>query len=92
MASLQGSFSAITAIRFSSSSSSSLTGVSFVRQPEYDRRSSGVWRNRRRMGCKAMVQQTVQGGAPATYAKEMERLSAKESLLLAVSFSFVISI
>ncbi|XP_027365835.1 probable plastid-lipid-associated protein 13, chloroplastic [Abrus precatorius] len=32
--------------------------------------------------CKAMVQQTVQG-APAAYAKEMERLSAKESLLLA---------
>lgn len=31
-----------------------------------------------------MVQQTVQG-ASANYAKEMERLSAKESLLLAVS-------
>lgn len=31
--------------------------------------------------CKAMVQ--VQTGAPAAYAKEMERLSAKESLLLA---------
>lgn len=31
-----------------------------------------------------MVQQTVQGGGPsAAYAKEMERLSAKESLLLA---------
>ncbi|KAJ4831019.1 putative plastid-lipid-associated protein 13, chloroplastic [Turnera subulata] len=36
----------------------------------------------RRLTCRAMVQQTVQG-APATYAKEMERLSAKESLLLA---------
>jgi hypothetical protein len=33
-----------------------------------------------------MVQ--VQTGAPAAYAKEMERLSAKESLLLAVSYSF----
>ncbi|KAG2403467.1 plastid-lipid-associated protein [Vigna angularis] len=33
--------------------------------------------------CRAMVQQAVQG-APAAYAKEMERLSAKESLLLAV--------
>lgn len=33
-----------------------------------------------------MVQQTVQG-ASANYAKEMERLSAKESLLLAVSHS-----
>ncbi|CAI0406675.1 unnamed protein product [Linum tenue] len=37
-----------------------------------------------RMPCSAMVQQAVQG-APAAYAKEMERLSAKESLLLAVS-------
>ncbi|CAI0406673.1 unnamed protein product [Linum tenue] len=35
-----------------------------------------------RMPCSAMVQQAVQG-APAAYAKEMERLSAKESLLLA---------
>ncbi|KAL2923850.1 putative plastid-lipid-associated protein 13 chloroplastic [Bienertia sinuspersici] len=34
--------------------------------------------------CRAMVQQTVQGPS-AAYAKEMERLSAKESLLLAVS-------
>ncbi|XP_052175187.1 probable plastid-lipid-associated protein 13, chloroplastic [Diospyros lotus] len=32
--------------------------------------------------CRAMVQQAVQG-ASAAYAKEMERLSAKESLLLA---------
>lgn len=30
-----------------------------------------------------MVQQAVPSGAPAAYAKEMERLSAKESLLLA---------
>ncbi|KAG5063478.1 hypothetical protein AAZX31_02G163900 [Glycine max] len=36
----------------------------------------------KRSGCRAMVQQAVQG-APAAYAKEMERLSAKESLLLA---------
>ncbi|GJY13510.1 probable plastid-lipid-associated protein 13, chloroplastic [Tanacetum coccineum] len=39
--------------------------------------------------CKAMVQQqnsAAAQGASATYAKEMERLSAKESLLLAVSF------
>ncbi|XP_065857281.1 probable plastid-lipid-associated protein 13, chloroplastic [Euphorbia lathyris] len=36
----------------------------------------------RRMPFIAMVQQAVQG-APATYAKDMERLSAKESLLLA---------
>lgn len=33
--------------------------------------------------CRAMVQQTTVQGASATYAKEMERLSAKESLLLA---------
>ncbi|XP_059290149.1 probable plastid-lipid-associated protein 13, chloroplastic isoform X2 [Lycium barbarum] len=34
--------------------------------------------------CRAMVeQQTVQGGASSTFAKDMERLSAKESLLLA---------
>nr|ACU22825.1 unknown [Glycine max] len=36
----------------------------------------------KRSGCRAMVQQAVQG-APAAYAKEMERLSAKESLFLA---------
>jgi hypothetical protein len=36
--------------------------------------------------CRAMIQ--VQTGAPAAYAKEMERLSAKESLLLAVSYLF----
>ncbi|XWS66441.1 hypothetical protein CRYUN_Cryun05aG0199400 [Craigia yunnanensis] len=82
MASLQGSFPAISAIR-STFSSSSLTRVSFVRLPECDPRSFGDRRNRRRMACRAMVQQAVQGGAPATYAKEMERLSAKESLLLA---------
>jgi hypothetical protein len=35
-----------------------------------------------------MVQQAVHG-APAAYAKEMERLSAKESLLLAVSLTFI---
>ncbi|KAJ0787989.1 putative plastid-lipid-associated protein [Helianthus annuus] len=33
--------------------------------------------------CRAMVQQTAVPGASAAYAKEMERLSAKESLLLA---------
>ncbi|KAI3694574.1 hypothetical protein L1987_77541 [Smallanthus sonchifolius] len=45
-------------------------------------------RNLRRIGkkfevCRAMVQQTNVQGASATYAKDMERLSAKESLLLA---------
>ena len=42
----------------------------------------------RRLTCRAMVQQAVQGGAPAAYAQEMERLTAKESLLLAVSLKF----
>ncbi|KAL4312161.1 hypothetical protein GQ457_01G014180 [Hibiscus cannabinus] len=85
MASLQGSFPTISAIRssFSYSSSSPLTGVSFVRLPESDRRSSGHRRNHRKMVSIAMVQQTVPGGASAIFAKEMERLLAKEALLLA---------
>ncbi|XP_050244662.1 probable plastid-lipid-associated protein 13, chloroplastic isoform X1 [Quercus robur] len=52
--------------------------VSFAaKSPETHRKRVG-----RRFACRAMVQQAVQG-APAAYAKEMERLSAKESLLLA---------
>ncbi|MQL74260.1 hypothetical protein Taro_006621 [Colocasia esculenta] len=43
----------------------------------------GVPLRRRGGGCRAMVQQQTYQGASATYAKEMERLSAKESLLLA---------
>ncbi|GLT96182.1 hypothetical protein SLE2022_138250 [Rubroshorea leprosula] len=86
MASLKGSFPAISTIcsNFSSSSSSSspLSKLSFARHPDVDRRTSFDRRIRRRMACRAMVQQAVQG-APAAYAKEMERLSAKESLLLA---------
>ncbi|KAL9685197.1 hypothetical protein QQ045_022645 [Rhodiola kirilowii] len=41
---------------------------------------------RRSRVCRAMVQEVVLG-APASYAKEMERLSAKESLLLALKDS-----
>ncbi|KAK8628774.1 hypothetical protein V6N13_009357 [Hibiscus sabdariffa] len=82
MASLQGSFPAISAMR-SSFSSTSLTVVPFIRLPECNRRSPGHRIRRPRTSFTAMVQQTVEGGAPATYAKEMERLSAKESLLLA---------
>lgn len=37
------------------------------------------------MICRAMVQETAQG-IPSVYAREMERLSAKESLILAVIF------
>ncbi|KAG8483746.1 hypothetical protein CXB51_023504 [Gossypium anomalum] len=77
-----GSSPAISVVR-SSFSSSSLVGVSFVRLPDCNRRSSGNRISCRRTFCRAMVQQAVQGGAPATYAKDMERLSAKESLLLA---------
>ncbi|KAK9154623.1 hypothetical protein Sjap_002103 [Stephania japonica] len=44
--------------------------------------ASGLSRRRSGGVCRAMVQQAVQG-ASANYAKEMERLSAKESLLLA---------
>lgn len=44
-----------------------------------------IGRKARAFTCKSMVQQTAAQGASAAYAKEMERLSAKESLLLAVS-------
>ncbi|KAJ6968025.1 plastid-lipid-associated protein 13 [Populus alba x Populus x berolinensis] len=56
---------------------------SLTKLPENSRRSSGYRGIRRRRTCTAMVQQAVQGGSPAIYAKEMERLAAKESLLLA---------
>lgn len=49
--------------------------------------------NNKKITIRAMVQQAVQGSS-AAYAKEMERLSTKESLLLAVKFllSFILSI
>ncbi|XP_031281514.1 probable plastid-lipid-associated protein 13, chloroplastic isoform X3 [Pistacia vera] len=85
--SLQCLLPAIPTIHFnfsSSSSYSSITSTSLfvtpIRSPYNDRKL------RREFRCTAMVQQAVQG-APATYAKEMERLSAKESLLLALSRS-----
>lgn len=87
MASLQASLPSISAIWSSFPDSSSINSASIVTltsSPANDRRI------RRRLWCKAMVQQAVQG-APAAYAKEMERLSAKESLLLAVSFCFSIA-
>ncbi|CAB4317224.1 unnamed protein product [Prunus armeniaca] len=95
MASVQSQLSAIASIHSccssSSSSSSSFsstttTTTSLVpvgKWPQYGRRISGERKLRlRRSLCRAMVQQAVPG-APAAYAKEMERLSAKESLLLA---------
>ncbi|OVA13060.1 Plastid lipid-associated protein/fibrillin conserved domain [Macleaya cordata] len=70
-----------------SASASSSSSFSFFGLPE--NRRNGFCRGRAGRkssfgGCRAMVQQTVQGGgASAIYAKEMERLAAKESLLLA---------
>ncbi|KAI4300690.1 hypothetical protein L6164_034038 [Bauhinia variegata] len=83
MATIQGPVSAITAIpsHCKSSSYSSLTATSLLSLSE----SSWKYPARRfcrSLVCRAMVQQAAQG-APAAYAKEMERLSAKESLLLA---------
>ncbi|BFG33169.1 hypothetical protein CerSpe_194430 [Prunus speciosa] len=103
MASVQSQLSVIASIHSccssSSSSSSSFsstttTTTSLVpvgKWPQYGRRISGDRRLQlRRSLCQAMVQQAVPG-APAAYAKEMERLSAKESLLLAVSLgNFII--
>ncbi|OWM82656.1 hypothetical protein CDL15_Pgr002231 [Punica granatum] len=56
--------------------------VPFISSPALGGKIFGCRRLMRRRSPVAMVQQAVQG-APATYAKEMERLSAKESLLLA---------
>lgn len=85
MALQQASLPSISAIRSTFSSSSSITTslAHIIRLSDNDRKM------RRKLRCRAMVQQAVQG-APAAYAKEMERLSAKESLLLAVSSSFSI--
>ncbi|KAJ6425918.1 hypothetical protein OIU84_026486 [Salix udensis] len=80
---IQGcSLPTISAVR-SRHSPSLCSFQSLTNFPENCRRSSGYRGIRWRVACTAMVQQAVQGGAPATYAKEMERLSAKESLLLA---------
>ncbi|RWW29937.1 hypothetical protein GW17_00005515 [Ensete ventricosum] len=54
--------------------------------PEKSRRDAGLIRRRHRRGparWTAMVQQQTFQGPSAAYAREMERLSAKESLLLA---------
>ncbi|CAN0927640.1 Probable plastid-lipid-associated protein 13, chloroplastic [Linum grandiflorum] len=62
---------------------SSLPSIPAARS-RYSSASSSRHTVRLRMPCRAMVQQAAQQGAPAAYAKEMERLSAKESLLLAL--------
>ncbi|XP_011004833.1 PREDICTED: probable plastid-lipid-associated protein 13, chloroplastic isoform X2 [Populus euphratica] len=73
-----GSLPSFSAIR-SRHSSSAHSFLCLTKLPDNGRRSSGY----RRMACTAMVQQQAIHGASAIYAKEMERLSAKESLLLA---------
>ncbi|KAJ7971443.1 Plastid-lipid associated protein PAP / fibrillin family protein [Quillaja saponaria] len=89
MASVLGSIPAIpsscTCSSFASSTVVSLLSLS--RWTDSDRKLLGF---RRSSVCRAMIQQAVQG-APAAYAKEMERLSAKESLLLAIESKFVLS-
>lgn len=56
--------------------------------PWYRRRGGMNGRRSGTMVCRAAVQQeTYRGGPAGSYAREMERLSAKESLLLAVRFS-----
>lgn len=79
MALLHGSIPGTSAVRlgFSTSASPSKVclNVPVVKQG---------WRNScRRRVLRAMVQETVLG-SPSVYAREMERLSAKESLVLAV--------
>ncbi|GAB2266914.1 Probable plastid-lipid-associated protein 13, chloroplastic [Dionaea muscipula] len=81
--------------RSSSSSSSSLPCVSILPLHENARRirtavlnrrrSVNRELNRRRLCTRAMVQQATVGGASAAYARDMERLSAKESLILALN-------
>ncbi|KAK9129017.1 hypothetical protein Syun_017814 [Stephania yunnanensis] len=79
MASVLDSVPAFAGLRSSSNSSNSSN--SSLHALRCDGASGLSWR-RRGGACRAMVQQAVQG-ASANYAKEMERLSAKESLLLA---------
>ena len=78
MALIHGSIPGTSAVRLGFSTSVSpriFLNVPVVKQG---------WKNScRRRVLRAMVQETVQG-SPLVYAREMERLSAKESLLLAV--------
>ncbi|PIA48590.1 hypothetical protein AQUCO_01400878v1 [Aquilegia coerulea] len=78
---------ALTPSSSSSSSSSSIGSLSFSSVFQFHKNGGKLVNNKRKVGvCRAMVQQTYQG-ASANYAKEMERLSAKESLLLALKDS-----
>ncbi|CAN6837160.1 unnamed protein product [Brassica oleracea] len=73
------SVSVISAVRlsFSSSASPPLTTRASLNFHQEKKSYS------RRMICRAMVQEAAAQGIPSVYAREMERLSAKESLILA---------
>ncbi|KAL0772508.1 hypothetical protein Bca101_037659 [Brassica carinata] len=73
------SVSVISAVRlsFSSSASPPLTTRASLNFDQEKKSHS------RRMICRAMVQEAAAQGIPSVYAREMERLSAKESLILA---------
>ncbi|KAG7570132.1 Plastid lipid-associated protein/fibrillin conserved domain [Arabidopsis thaliana x Arabidopsis arenosa] len=78
MALLHGSISGTSAVRLGFSTSASPSRVSLVVPVVKG------WKNScRRRVLRAMVQETVLG-SPSVYAREMERLSAKESLVLAL--------
>ncbi|CAA7057099.1 unnamed protein product [Microthlaspi erraticum] len=79
MALVHGSVSGSSAVRLSFTSSVPPSRVSVVVPMVKGWRRSSC----RRMVLRAMVQETAQG-SPLVYAREMERLSAKESLLLAL--------
>ncbi|MED6203885.1 putative plastid-lipid-associated protein 13, chloroplastic [Stylosanthes scabra] len=79
MAALHISLPSTTLPPSSSNFTSSLSPFLALAPPQ---RTKARGLHARRTCVRAMVQQAVQG-APAAYAKEMERLSAKESLLLA---------
>ncbi|XP_023529065.1 probable plastid-lipid-associated protein 13, chloroplastic isoform X1 [Cucurbita pepo subsp. pepo] len=82
MASLHASLPSVSSIRFRRSplvSPNTLTSLALQSRLPSNGRCRRILRRR---FCRAMVQQAAQG-SPAIYAKEMERLSAKESLLLA---------
>lgn len=81
MALIHGSISGTCPVRLSFS-----TSVPPSRVSVFVPAMKGLRNSCRRMVVRAMVQETVQGSS-SVYAREMERLSAKESLLLAVKIS-----
>ncbi|KAL9233126.1 hypothetical protein vseg_008160 [Gypsophila vaccaria] len=83
--------SILTYINFSicDASSRSPSSSPLLFFPKFSVRNPNLRNLRRRINggrlCRAMVQEAAIGGGPsATYAREMERLSAKESLLIAL--------